>query len=398
MISDVYYPRINGVSTSIATFRRELSALGHQVTLIAPDYPGQASPDQPWVHRVPSRYLALDPEDRVMRWGALQRAVSHLAGAGVDLVHVQTPFLAHYAGVRIARALRIPVVETYHTFFEEYLYCYVRWLPRSLLRLAARRFTTRQCNALDAVVVPSQPMADVLHGYGVRAPLTVIPTGIEADTFSAGEGGRFRHRHDIAAERPLLLYVGRVAHEKNIGFLVEVVDRLRCSHPDVLLVIAGEGPARTALERQVEESGLQRHVRFVGYLARDGALQDCYRAADVFVFASRTETQGLVLLEAMALGVPVVSTAVMGTAAVLVEGEGALIAGDDVVDFAARVERVLADPDLHTALRSAACRYAQGWSAAAMAARLADHYRQVCTANRERHETAVGKSRVRNVP
>lgn len=372
MLSDVYFPRINGVSTSIATFRRELDARGHDVTLVAPDYPKRE--DEKGVHRIPARPLVFDPEDRMMRWRSLQRLTAGFEKGRFDLVHIQTPFLAHRFGVRVARALGIPVVESYHTFFEEYFHCYLPWLPGGALRWAARQLTRQQCNGVDGVIVPSSAMAGVLERYGVRTPLAVIPTGIELDRFGEGDGAAFRRRYGIEAGAPVLLYVGRVAHEKNLGFLLHVVNHLRASRPDLIFVIAGEGPARPWVEAETRRLGLEHHVRLVGYLSRHGELQDCYRAADLFVFASRTETQGLVLLEAMALGVPVVSTAVMGTTDVVQDGKGALVAREEVIDFAIQVERVLSQPELKAQLSDAARQYAHQWSAPEMADRLAGYY------------------------
>src|SRR5258706_310379 len=224
-ISDVYFPRVNGVSTSIATFRADLAASGVDTTLIVPQY-GEApiASDTASIVRVPSRPVPRDHEDRLMRWGALQRALQALKDQRFDLVHVHTPFLAHY--------------------------------------------------------------------------------------------------------------VGRVAHEKNIGFLIDCFAEGRRSRPDALLVIAGEGPARDALKAQAGRLGLARDVMFVGYLDRAGALADCYAAAAVFVFASRTETQGLVLLEAMAQGCPVVSTAHLGTASILQSGCGAWVVPEERPAFA----------------------------------------------------------------
>lgn len=155
-----------------------------------------------------------------------------------DILHIQTPFVAHYAGVRLARNLKIPSVLSYHTYFEEYLYHYIRFLPRFMLRWAVRYMTRRQCGQVVAEVQ-------------------------------------------------------------------EIV-------PDILFIVAGEGPAEGQLRAMVESLGLDENVRFIGYLNNLQSLRDCYCAADAFIFASRTETQGLVLLEAMALGVPVVSTAKMG--------------------------------------------------------------------------------------
>lgn len=376
MLSDVYFPRVNGVSTSIQTFARELTAKGHEVTLIAPDY-GQGAPEPFEVIRVPSRYLPLDPEDRILRVRHLRRRRAELAGRGFDLLHIQTPFIAHYSGVALARRLGIPVLESYHTFFEQYLDKYVPLIPSAWLRFAARKFSAAQCNDVDALVVPSNAMLEVLKGYGVETLAAVIPTGIELDQFSAGDGARFRAHHGIAPGRPVLVHVGRLAFEKNIDFLLRTLGRVRERLPEVLLVIAGEGPARGDLERQARSLGLTEAIRFVGYLDRDGPLEDCYRAGDAFIFASNTETQGLVLLEALALGVPVVSTAVMGTKEVLAEGRGCLIAERDEQDFAHQCLRVLGDPELRGTLSHAAAAYAATWAAPALAERLLDFYGEV---------------------
>jgi len=140
MVSDVCHPRVNGVSTSIETFAASLARLGVRVTLVAPDYPGlvdgidSAAANCAEVVRIPSRAVPLDPEDRLMDWRYLGSLDRRLASADFDLVHVQTPFAAHYAGQRFARRRRIPCVSTYHTHFEEYLFHYIRFLPRGLLR------------------------------------------------------------------------------------------------------------------------------------------------------------------------------------------------------------------------------------------------------------------------
>jgi glycosyltransferase involved in cell wall biosynthesis len=376
MISDVYFPRVNGVSTSIATFRGSLAALGHSVMLIAPDYPTAADKDAGIV-RIPSRYLFLDPEDRILKAGEILSQEHQLRDRRFDLLHIQTPFIAHHVGVKLARRLGIPCVETYHTYFEEYLYHYIPFLPKLFLKSVARALTRRQCNQMDAVVVPSQAMHEVLDDYGVRAPVSEIPTGIEPGDLPPGSRERFCSTHGIDASRPMLVHIGRVAHEKNIAFLLDVLLAVRRVVPEVLLVIAGEGPALVHLRRQALALGLERSIRFLGYLRRGPSLSDCYCAGDVFVFASATETQGLVLLEAMTLGVPVVSTAVMGTRDILAAGKGALVAGETVTDFADKVVRLLGDPVLRERLGREARDHADGWSAEVMARRLVEFYRKV---------------------
>ncbi len=384
MVSDVSFPRVNGVSTSIATFRQSLAELGHESTLVAPAYPA-APAEEPGVIRIPSRAVPRDPEDRLMGRGRVVALAAELTPRGFDIVHVHTPFVAHYAGIALARRLGVPVVETYHTFFEEYLHHYVPFLPRAAMRFLARRFSVSQCADVDALIVPTAQMLAVLRGYGVAARAEVLPTGIDLGRFRGGDGAAFRRLHGIPATRPVLVHISRVAHEKNIDFVLEALARVRRDVPDVLLVIAGEGPALAHLRRLAGRLGLDGHVLFVGYLDRGHALLDCYRAGDAFVFASRTETQGLVLLEALALGVPVVSTAVLGTADVLKGVTGAVVAPDDVGGFAAAVTRVLTDGALRQRLADAAPADAAAWSAGAMAERLVALYREVISAAAARY-------------
>lgn len=389
MLSDVYFPRVNGVSTSIRTFRKDLSALGCESWLLAPEY-GAGWDDDARLHRVRARRVPFDPEDRLMSRHAALEAGERLRG-GYDLIHVHTPFVAHRLGRRLARRTGVPVIESYHTHFEEYFHHYLPLMPRSLLRAGARVLARRQCNAVDAVVVPSQPMADVLLGYGVRADIEVVPTGLNASDFASGDGRRFRELHGIDPARPVMLHVGRLAFEKNVDFIVRALARVKQRVPTVLLVLAGEGPALDALHRRVAELRLSSHVLFVGYLDRRSALMDCYRSADVFVFASRTETQGLVLLEALASGTPVVSPAVLGTTAVLDGACGAIVVEQELGVYADAVVRVLGDEDLKGSLSREARAYVTArWSSREMANRLLAVYRSVL--GRRRREQAAASS------
>ena len=376
MITDVYFPRINGVSTSIQIFMRELTRLGHQVTLIAPDYEQIDTEEN--IIRIPSTRILFDPEDRLLKRRKVLAMRLRLKQQNFDIIHIQTPFIAHYLGVALAREFDIPCIESYHTYFEEYLFHYVPFVPKRWMRALARYFTTKQCNAVNAVVVPSTAMQDVLTSYGVTTLMHIIPTGMELDRFKGGDGAHFRTSYDIEPDRPVMTFIGRVAFEKNIEFLLGVVAHLRVRIPNVLLVIAGEGPALSSLKNRVQQLNLGTNVLFVGYLNREKELLDCYRAGDIFVFASRTETQGLVLLEAMALGVPVVSTAMMGTCDILRANRGALVAEENTEQFADSAERILTNPLLHERLRREALSYVQEWSAPAMTLQLVDFYQALC--------------------
>jgi 1,2-diacylglycerol 3-alpha-glucosyltransferase len=374
LISDVYFPRVNGVSTSIRTFAEQLQKLGHTVHLIAPDY-GVKTADDAWITRVPARKIYFDPEDYLMKYGEVLQLLPTLKKQKYDIIHIHTPFVAHYAGLKLGKLLNIPVLETYHTFFEDYLHHYLPWIPTFATRSLARRISKNQCNQLDAIVAPSQPMLDVLRTYGINTPAEVIATGLQTHSFAEADSDEFRTKYGIAKDRPVLLYVGRVAFEKNIDFLVRMTQLLIAKTPDILLVITGEGPAVPSLRTLVKTLALENHVQFIGYLDRNTELNACYNAADIFVFASKSETQGLVLLEAMAQATPVVAIAELGTASILIEGEGAVIAPDDETAFAQKVHTLLENHLQRMQLGVKAREYAQSkWTAAKQAERMLAFY------------------------
>ena len=389
LISDVYFPRVNGVSTSIRTFTEQLQMLGHTIHLIAPEY-GVKTEDEAWITRVPARSIYFDPEDKLMKVGEILKRLPSLKGQQFDLIHIHTPFIAHYAGLKLGKLLQIPVVETYHTFFEDYLHHYLPWIPRKLAKGLARFISKKQCNQVDAIVAPSQPMLDVLRTYGINTQAEVIATGLQAHSFTDADGDAFRQQYAIDIARPMLLYVGRVAFEKNIHFLLKVVKQLSEVMPEVLFVITGEGPAEASLHAAVSTLGIENNVQFIGYLNREKELNACYKAADIFIFASKSETQGLVLLEAMAQGTPVVAIAELGTASILVEGEGAMIAPEDEAAFMQKVRNLLANPVHCRYLGERAKSYAQNnWSAAKQADRMVQFYGELLNRPIVEHESEI---------
>ena len=374
-ISDVFFPRVNGVSTSINTFATELRALGHQVTLIAPSYTDEDKQEE-WIVRVPSHKIYFDPEDRLMNFGKLKALLPWIRDKHFDVIHIHTPFTAHYVGIHFGKKLDIPVVETYHTFFEDYLHHYLPFIPQFISRKLARTISRRQCNAVDGIVSPSKPMLDVLKQYGIKTPAEVVATGLDDSSFAHVDGEHFRMSHDIPLAQPMLLFVGRVAHEKNIGFLLEMHVELIKKHPDALLVITGEGPAEESIKHSIDKLGISNKVRMIGYLDRSHELIACYKAADIFVFASKSETQGLVLLEAMAQGTAVVAIAELGTKSILIEGEGVLIAKDDINDFADKVSVLLSDAPKRQMIGEKGRQYAQEkWGAGVLAKKVAKFYK-----------------------
>ena len=391
MLSDVYFPRVNGVSTSIRTFARTLLRMGHAVTLVAPAYTDGQDAAAGNAHdgalegleviRLPAREIFFDPEDRLIRGSAIAAVLPRLAARKWDVIHIHTPFQAHRLGIRLAEAARVPTVETYHTYFEEYVAHYLPWLPGGLLRSIARRVSRHLCHGVDHLIVPSEQMREVLVRYGIQTPSTVIPTGIDLEEFSGGDGAAFRQRHGITADQPVLVTVSRLAVEKNIGFLLKVARHLVAEFPRLRFIIAGEGPDAARLKRMSATLGLQDNVRFHGNLDRQTELLDAYRAGDLFVFASPTETQGLVLTEAMALGVPVVSTAVMGTATVLRGTRSALVCPEEVGAFGDAVAGLLRSPERRAELAAAGPADARGWSTDTLMGRVVSLYQRLVDEN-----------------
>ena len=378
-ISDVYFPRINGVSTSIRTFVKQMQDMGHTVHLIAPEY-GVKTEDEAWIKRIPARSIYFDPEDKLMKYGVALDGLMALRSEEYDIVHIHTPFVAHYLGLKLAHLLDVPCVETYHTFFEDYLHHYLPFIPKGIAKGIARFISRRQCNAVDAIVAPSQPMLDVLRQYGVKSKAEVVPTGLQAHSFAKADGAAFRAKYGIAADRPMGLFVGRVAFEKNISFLLRMWVDLIKKQPNALLVVAGEGPAEVSLHALSKELNLEDNIKFIGYLDRNTELNACYQSADVFVFSSLSETQGLVLLEAMAQSTPVVAIAELGTKSILVEGEGALIAPHNEMIFAEKVHTLLSNKSGRNALGKAAYHYAKTrWTDRAQAERMINFYKDVTT-------------------
>ena len=320
-----------------------------------------------------------------MRWGALTRTLDQAAGAGNSTSCTSTRRSSPTTPACATRGAHgVPCVATYHTFFEEYLHHYVPVLPRALGRVVARHFTRSQCAAVHGA-----HRAVRADARGAAPPTACAPRstscrpGSPRIAFAPATVRAFRAAAGIAPDRPLVLYVGRVAHEKNIGFLIRCSQRVRERVPRGAAGDRRGGPGtRVAARAGRARSGCTRSVEFVGYLDRDTALLDCYAAADVFVFASRTETQGLVLLEAMAQGAPVVSTAELGTRSILQPGCGALVVPEETEAFAATVVRVLTDAGLRARLAARGRAYARTWSSVAMARRMSEIYEQLCAAPR----------------
>ena len=297
--TEVYRPIINGVVASVDGLAGGLRALGHDVYCFAPHIPG--SDDGDGALRMPSLPLPTSTPYRLTVPLVSRRnrrgIINHL-----DVLHAHSPFVTGWMSVRYARRLHVPLVYTYHTRLEEYVH-YLPFDPKAT-RFAASTLTRSFANLADAVIVPTPAMRQRLAEIGVTAHIEVVPSGIDLEHFSSGKR-RADLRQSLGtqpAER-LLLFVGRLGREKNVELLLDALTMTKVS---ARLVIAGDGPEREALEARANELNVSERVRFLGEVGRE-ELPDLYASVDAFVFPSVSETQGLVLVEAMAAGTAVIA-------------------------------------------------------------------------------------------
>lgn len=373
LVTDTYFPRINGVSASTRVFFEEFQRLGHDVHLYAPAFPNHID-ENPNIHRFPSSRVFFDPEDRLGRPNRDKEMIRRFIDERYDIVHTQTPFTVGGPALDWARESGAKVVHTYHTLFTAYVQYYLPWIPTGFMVHLAKMVSRRYCNRCDLIVTPSHEMKRVLESYGItHRPIVAIPTGINLSKFKGADGARFRRDNGFAPDDQILLFMGRVSGEKNIAFLIRCMKRLAVMFPKAKLVIAGEGGGKEGLRKLVKKMDLQKQVVFLGYLGGND-WRDCYASADLFTFASVTETQGLVVTEAMAAGVPVVAVGRMGVKDVMSEEKGGLLTEPNETEFIEAVRRMLTDKELYALKKSETLAEAARWSSGVMAKRMLEAY------------------------
>jgi len=340
IFTESYKPVVNGVVTSIEVYKSELRKQGHQVYIFAPDFPGYDADDE-FVIRCDS-FAVPGYRDYPIAYPLPGKALSRAKSIGLDLVHAQTPFSLGHVGFYVADRLGLPKVYTYHTLYAEYAHYapFQRRNVKKLLVSLSRKF----CNRADRVVTPSTAVKAILAGYGVNRPVTVLPTGIDVSFFENLNKGWARERYGIGSQEPVILFAGRLAREKNVDFLLRVYAEIAAAMPSSRFLIVSGGPEEVRLRTMADDLGLNEKVIFCGYLSR-AELARCYADADVFMFASRTETQGLVLMESLAAGTPVVAVNAMGVTDFVKDGYNGRLLNGNESEFAAAVLELLTRPE-----------------------------------------------------
>lgn len=334
LFSESYEPIVNGVSVCVSTLRDGLVARGHDVLVFAPFY-RQHTDAVECVHRLPSvhTFLMRDYPFPVPFAPDAKRAFEEFRP---DIVHTQTPFLLGVLGARWATRNRVPLVSTNHTLYTEYAH-YAPVRPKALTKAFLVWLMKWYYSGCDAVAVPSRPVEAMLRSYGVKTRIEVIKGGIECvPQLPLEERQSVRGKYGVTEGDFLLLYVGRIAREKNLRMLLSAFKVVLSDRPNTKLLLAGGGPALAETKAYANSLELGERAQFLGMLRRD-QLAPVYGSADAFVFPSTTETQGIAICEAMSAGLPVVAVNAGGIPENVQDGVEGFLTSDEAAGFADRI-------------------------------------------------------------
>ncbi len=330
MFTNTYLPLVGGASISIKRFSDFFRSTGHDVLVVAPEYDDQPKQEED-VIRVPalknfnSTHFSV-PLPLATDVGPAMNAFQP------DLIHAHHPFFLGDTALRVAATRAVPIVVTHHTSYEQYIH----YVPGNMSWLEPYVFDLYigHANLCDAVIAPSESIKQELCECGVNRPVHVIPTGVDLEQYENGNGSAFRREFGIPEDAFLIGHVGRLNLEKNLDFLARGVVRALDRIPGSWFVVVGDGPSAEDMQQIVHDGRMEGRCVFAG-VRKDQALVDGYSAMDVFAFASKSETQGMVLVEAMASGTPVVAMDAPGTRDIIRDEEnGRLISSEDENSFA----------------------------------------------------------------
>lgn len=333
VFSESYRPYISGVSRSVELLKKGLEALGNEVYVLAPSYPGFKDAEKNVIRfpSLPSKY----PGFRVAI------PLPHLIPKiDFDVVHSNSPFLLGIMSLIYAKLKKVPYVYTFHTLFTEYLH-YIP-LPRSLSLQIIKSLIRSFCNRCDVIIVPSNATREYLLGFGVRSRIEVVPSGIDASLCERAASSGIRKNLGIPPDAKLMMYAGRLSKEKNVGFLLKVFSVVSKGVPGSRFLLVADGPVRKELEALAKNLGISDRTVFAGQVPYPDIL-NYYKASDLFVFSSKTETQGLVAAEARACGLPAVVLKAGGVAESVVDGEDGFLLDESIFAFAEKVILLLRD-------------------------------------------------------
>lgn len=329
MISNTFFPHVGGVANSVSSFANEYRRWGHRVVVVAPEFEGTPEAEED-VIRVPAiqNFNGSDFSVRLPIPGFVNLALDDFQP---DIIHSHHPFLLGDTALMLAHSWNLPMVFTHHTMYEQYTH-YVPGDSPTLKRFVME-LSTGYANLCDMVFAPSESIEAILKKRGVKVETQVIPTGVDAHRFARGDGEGFREKLNIPKDGFLIGHLGRLAPEKNLGFLAESLCRHIKENKRAYFLLAGSGPSELEVRACFEKYSLSNKLFFTSVLTGQ-ELVDAYHAMDAFAFASQTETQGMVLTEALATGTPIVAVDAPGVREVVRDRyNGRLLMNENIEDF-----------------------------------------------------------------
>lgn len=299
--TDGYLPQLNGVATSVEGWTGALKKLGHKVYVIAPSFPNYKDEGEDII-RIPSVRLLKQPDIR-LGFPLSRKSMAQIIKLKLDIVHATSGGSISTLGLIIARAKKISYVFTYYTRWNHFTHYFFKGkIIRPWMMEAASRIF---CNRCDCIIVPMPKIKEELISFGVKKPIVIIPSGVDIDKFNNRKKGFLLRKTGIKNGK-ILLYVGRLEKEKSVDFLIKAFKIIRNKDQRTNLVLVGDGTMKESLEQLAEELGVRKNVYFTGLIDSE-KMNKVYADAEIFVFASTTETQGMVVLEALSSGLPVVA-------------------------------------------------------------------------------------------
>ncbi len=374
MFTNTYLPHVGGVARSVHNFAQDLQKKGHRVLIVAPTFPeaGIDETEDDTIIRVPA-IQNFNGSDFSMRIPVPFYITEKLEDFKADIIHSHHPYLLGDAAFRAARRHRLPLVFTHHTLYEEYAH-YVAG-DNENFRQFALNLSTMYANLCDQVVAPSKSIADLIRKRGVTTPITEIPTGVDTAFFGSADGPAFKKERQIPENAFVIGHVGRLAPEKNLVFLAKSVAIAMETLADTWFCVAGEGPEEAKIHDIFDAHNLLDRLVLTGNL-KGKVLADAYQAMDMFVFSSKSETQGMVLTEAMAAGTPVIALDAPGAREVVRHKQNGMLlhSGANTKAFSRAICDAVSHPEKTAAWQKCALQTAQDFSRNTCAQKLSDLY------------------------
>jgi len=381
--TDVYTPQIDGVVRSIKLYKQALEDLGHRVYIFAPkslkrgsifDFIFKKEKNVFRFYAVDSLFIPGYPLTLPISYKST-RAIPKLK---LDIVHCHTPLSMGMLGDMVALMSNVPQVFTYHTYYSEYAKYYFNLgkLKEPASKII-RKLETFYCNRADLVIAPSEKLKKVLETkMKIETGIEILPTGIDFKEFEKVNSRSFRNKYRITKDKKILLYVGRLGYEKNIPFLIRSFAKILKQEKDVLFIIAGNGKDKENLEKLTKESGLEDNIMFLGFLNRKETIK-AFGACDIFLFSSKTDTQGLVLSEAAASSKPIVLLDDPGLTPLVEHNKNAFLSKEDENEYARYVIKLLRDKNLYDNMARNSQELARRYSIEKQAEKLVQHYEEL---------------------